>query len=377
MSLLDAGFHIRLGTVDDMDVLLGILRQQERLHKGCLGFPPPRAFRDALEDRRVHVALLADRIVGLVEYWRRRDGIQTIYHLAVLPEAEGDGVGRNLLYSVECPIRLKCPQVVNKDEENPANKFYAHAGLICTSNDERLNTWELPILPILVQGTNREMPRIARETGWAYGVRAIEKPRDWCFQVDLEFSEDWRSFDWQTYIEQIRAWKPVAALALDYFEPAQLPTLLAQIDDLRAAGVMRVLVCPKFHGAVKDIPTDCIVAISIPSSYAGFVPHFSELRGRKVHLLGGSPPKWFGSQRSQNNATGYIAAVQGAGATIISVDGNAHTARAEQGAIWRDCVWDFSAAPVDLYGFMVESGNNIRRDLHKSASVQQLSMELL
>lgn len=383
MTLLNHGFCVRLGTPADVDTCDRIARQQEQRQRSALGWVRKSDYRT------FHVAMFDGRVVGFVLYHtptRGSDfGFQVIHTLAVMPEYEGMGIGRNLLYSVEHPVRLRCPQTVNGGEHNPANAFYANAGmtLIGVETEYRggmkkgqvransLNVWERYILPVLVQGNNAEMPRVARESGWAYGTRAAEKPRDWAYQVDLEFSEDWRAFDWDGYMAKVRAWKPVAALALDYFERAQLPTLLAQIADLKAAGVLRVLVCPKFHGAVADIPADCIVAISVPSTYAGFVPDFAELRGRKVHLLGGSPPKWFGSRRSRNSATGYIAALQGAGARVISVDGNAHTGAAEQGGVWQGGVWDFKTTPLDLYGFMVTSGRNIGRDLHQSAEVRQ------
>lgn len=378
--LLDQGFYIRHATDADIPAVAALIRAQEQRVAGSLGAPHYPSLRLAAREQRLHVAEMNGAgVVGYVEYYRRRDGTQTVYGLAVGARYEGIGVGRNLLYSVECPIRLKCPQKVNGVDPNPANRFYDRAGLRLTGTDttrggKALNVWELPILPILVQGNNAEIPRIARESGWAYGTRAAEQPRDWAYQVDLEFTPDWRAFDWQTYLTQIRAWKPVAALALDYFEPAQLPTLLAQIDDLKMAGVLRVLVCPKFDGALAGIPADCIVAVSVPSTYAGFVPDFAELHERKVHLLGGSPPKWFGSRRSRNSATGIIAALQGAGAKVVSVDGNAHTQAAERGGIWSGGVWDFSARPLDMYGFMVTSGRNIRRDLHASAGTRQQAL---
>lgn len=380
LNLLQRGFHIRAARENDLPIIAALTRAQERRHAGALGAPHYPSLRKAIAEARLHVGVLEGvGVVGHVEYYRRQDGWQTIYSLAVDPRYEGLSIGRNLLYSVECPIRLKCPQAVNGGDANPANAFYQRMGLCLTGTDatrkgKALNVWTLPILPVLVQGNNREMPRIARESGWAYGTRDAEKPRDWCYQVDLEFSEDWRAFDWQSYIAHIQAWKPFAALALDYFEKAQLPTLLQQISDLKAAGVMRVLVCPKFDGAVQDIPADCIVALSVPSSYAGFVPDFNELKGRKVHLLGGSPPKWFGSRRKSSSATGWISGLQGAGAQVISVDGNAHTGAAEQGGIWKSGVWDFKERPLNLYRFMTLSGRNILTDLHHSSRHEQLSL---
>lgn len=370
-NLLERGFQIRYATDVDVPSVVALIRAQEKRFAGSLGAPHYPSLRKAVTEKRLHVAELNDvGIVGYVEYWRRRDGVQTIYGLATDPRFEGLGIGRNLLYSVECPIRLKCPQLVNVDKANPANAFYAKAGLKLSGIDatrggKTLNIWTLNILPVLIQGGNPKIPELARATGWAYGTRSSEKPRDWCYQVDLKFSEDWRAFNWAQYLNKVQRWKPVAALALDYFEPEQLPTLLTQIEDLKAVGVLRVLVCPKFDGAVKDIPLDCVVAVSVPSTYAGFVPDFTELKGRKVHLLGGSPPKWFGSKRGQKNRVGIIEKIRHGGGKVISVDGNAHTKVAALGGIWLEGRWFFKVKPLDLYEFARRSGLNILEDLHK------------
>lgn len=97
--------------------------------------------------------------------------------------------------------------------------------------------------------------------------------------------------------------------------------MLNQVAALHEAGVLIVMVCPKFHGAVKDIPKDCRVAVSVPRRYAGFMPETSELRGRVVHLLGGSPI----AQRR------IITQYAGAGAIVASVDGNGHEKAAQYG----------------------------------------------
>lgn len=374
-NLLDRRFRIRAAVADDAPVIARLLRAQEKAHKGSLGGVHYPSLRESVRKGWVHVGLFGDEIVGSVEYYRRQDGWQTVYQLAVDPRYEGLGIGRNLLYSVDCPVRLKCPVTVNGGDANPANTFYANAGMRLAATDttrtgKALNVWELPILPILVQGTNRRMPEVARRSGWAYGTRNAEIPRDWCYQLDIE----WRNYVWTEYLDLVRQIRPFAALVPDYEHRSQRRTMLNRIEHLKALGVMRVLVCPKFDGAVADIPADCVVAVSIPSSYAGFVPHYHELNGRRVHLLGGSPPKWFGARSKQQSATGYIAGMVGAGAQVISVDGNAHTGAAEGGILWHDHRWIKPDEPVDLYGFSVRSGRAILADLHAVSTRQQLSL---
>lgn len=373
--LLDRGFHIRAAVDSDAPVIARLIRAQEKAHAGSLGGVHYPSLRESVRKGWVHVALFGEEVVGSVEYYRRQDGWQTVYQLATDPRYEGLGIGRNLLYSVECPIRLKCPVTVNGDSTNPANGFYQRAGMrlagtTATAKGKALNVWELPILPILVQGNNRQMPDVARRSGWAYGTRNSEKARDWCYQLDIE----WTDYEWPAYLALARRLRPFAALVPDYEHPRQRRTMLNRIEHLKALGVMRVLVCPKFDGACADIPTDCVVAVSIPSTYAGFVPDYQELRGRRVHLLGGSPPKWFGARSTQQSATGYITGMVGAGVKVISVDGNAHTGAASGGMIWHDHRWIKPDEPVDLYEFSVRSGRAILSDLHQCAAVQQMGL---
>src|SRR5690606_2285447 len=379
MNLLDYSVQIHPAFESDLSDIVSLIRNQEKRYAGSLGQPHHASIRKSIQDQHLLIARINGNMVGFVEYYPRSDGWNTVYSGAVGAHWEGMGIGRNLLYSVPPPIPLKRPQFVNGNFPNPATQFYLNAGMKIVGTDltrsgKLLNVFQLPILAVLVQGSNREIPRVARESGWAYGSRTAETPRDYPFQLDLEFNENWREFDWNDYMDCVCKYRPVVALALDYFEPDQLPTLLAQITDLKNAGVLRVLVCPKFHGAVKDIPPSCTVAVSVPSKYAGFLPRFEELSGRKVHLLGGTPPKWFGSKRYGRADTGLISAINGAGGRVVSVDGNAHTGVAEQGGIWIDKVWDFSRKPLDLYSFAIESGRNIVSDLHSATTTKQLAL---
>jgi GNAT superfamily N-acetyltransferase len=362
-----------------------IARDQEKKRNSSLGWVKKVEYTQKYS--AFHVGEIGGQIVGFVLFHTAVKGDDVGYTvvkaLAVDLRYEGLGIGRNLLYSVECPIRLRCPQRINVSEPNPANPFYANAGLRMTGTEtvyrggdrkgdtrpNPLNVWELPILPILVQGNNRQMPDVARRSGWAYGVRATEKPRDYCLQVDIE----WRDYSWTEYVRKIEAWKPFAALVPDYEHPRQRRTMLNRIEHLKALGVMRVLVCPKFDGAVADIPADCVVAVSIPSSYAGFVPDYRELRGRRVHLLGGTPSAWVGGTR--DTKTGYIAGITGAGAKVISADGNSHFMMAQEfGKFRHGNEWVKDRRTMDIYQMTVRSGRAILADLHQVSGQSQLSL---
>jgi hypothetical protein len=371
-------FRIRKATPADVAACDRIARA----YKSELGFVRRDKLTKSASKGLLHVGEIDGVVRGFVEYNTptrgANRGYSVVYHLATERGWGGYGIGRNLLYSVPTPIRLKCTV-----DNSTANTFYAGAGMRLTATEpgkkRALNVWELRILPILVQGTNRQMPRVARASGMAYGTREIEIPREWVYQVDIDLAAaegDWRRYEWGRYLRKIQQWRPAAALVVDYFEPDQKATMLRQIEDLKGLGVLNILVCPKFEGAVKDIPQDCIVAISIPSTYAGYVPPLHELTGRRVHLLGGTPVQWFGQKGKRRNksATGYVAMFQGAGATVVSVDGNSHTGLAEQGGWWASGVSNFDRNPFCLYDLAILSGRNIVRDLNMAAGGGQLPL---
>lgn len=364
-TLLARRFRIRHGTESDLTRCQQIARQ----FRAALPFVSLPSLRTAARKGELFVAECDGQTVGFVHWHARRDGVSTVYDLAVDTRYQALGIGRALLYAVPAPIQLKC-----KADNARANRFYANAGMAQTGtatarNGTPLVVWRLNVLAELVQGNNANMPAVARQSGMAYGTRHIETPQDWPFAVDIH----WRDYTWADYLRKLTRWQPVQALAPDYEHPDQLRRLLCQIDDLRALGILRILVCPKFAGAVQDIPPDCIVAVSIPSSYAGFVPDFAELNGRRVHLLGGSPVDWFGQsgKRNDKSATGYLAAMRGAGANVISLDGNIHTKIAESGGFWQDSRWQFDSQAFDLYTLCALSGRNIARQLNAVAGYAQ------
>lgn len=230
----------------------------------------------------------------------------------------GKGVGRFLLYSVPAPIQLKCT------EDNPANEFYTHCGMVLrtteTGRKRPLNVYERRVLFILCKGSQKRIKDVPYTYGMAYGTRHTETPYHQPFFVDI----NWKKYDWQDYCHKIAKWKPVFALVPDYESVKQRKDLYQKIRDLRSLGVLRVGCCPKFDGAVAHIPSWLIVCVSVPTRYAGFLPNKSELEGRKLHLLGGSPHKQLEIIKHYDNAR------------VISVDGNMHTRSAWYGSYYDD-----------------------------------------
>ncbi len=120
-------------------------------HRHELGFVLLPSLREQIERGEMLVAEQDDDLVGFVDYHRRRDGQITLYHIAVVPLARAQGVGRALVEALErvghetgtSRIALKCPV------DLPANAFYQAYGfqLAETLNGRKrgLQVWVLKI----------------------------------------------------------------------------------------------------------------------------------------------------------------------------------------------------------------------------------------
>lgn len=179
---------------------------------------------------------------------------------------------------------------------------------------------------VFVYGNSAYAPDVADSAGMRYGVRHDCKPYAPVWMLDI----NWEKYVWLHYLDLVRQYQPVLALAPDYEWSWQWTALQRQINDLRPL-VGRVLVCPKWHGAIAHIPMDCVIALSVPApTYAGWLPErLSELAGRKVHLLGGS-------LRRQAELLMQLNAVD---AEVTSIDGNTIARKAGLGQCFREGVW--------------------------------------
>lgn len=283
---------------------------------------------------------------GEVRWWDV-DGISVIDTLRVSDAFRGQGVGRRLVYTVPCPLVMGCDAPVG---------FCERIGL--RQDDGR---WGMRVLNIIVRGGAKEVPDICRVSGSAYGSAEVAKPYAAPYMVDVAF-ENPDAHDWKKYMEYIRLYRPVQALVMDYFAPDKKEKMLAQVEDLRAAGVQRVVVCAKFHGAVKDIPQGCIVGVSLRTKgklkgagkFAGFMPNFAELSGRQCHLLGGAPSL----QKL------VLARLRGAGARVVSVDGNSQFGAAARGSCYVDGTWRRKGNKMQRVELATFSSINIQRELN-------------
>lgn len=356
------GFGIFRATQDDIKQVQNIARK----FSNELGFVMRVSLERAIEKGELHVAKKPNGdVVGFVNWHRLKKGISTIYEIAVHPEYHHMGIGANLLWSVPAPVRLKVTT------DNPANEFYKKMNmrLIETEKGRKrpLNVYELKMQFIYCQGGNKKFPRVASECGVAYGTRSKEKAQSYPFMLDIK----WKDYDWNNHIQKIKDYRPVMACVPDYERLDQKADMLAKVEELRQLGVIRIVVIPKFSGAVKDIPNDCIIGISVPSSYAGFVPNDEDIeyiKGRMVHLLGGSPQ----SQRA------FYDDYTRRGVQVISADGNGFQKNASSGVFFEGGKW---IAPKhvrwvhgDMHNTMIYSLNQIVVYLNEDRQTKQLSL---
>lgn len=138
---------VRAGTMRDIDAIKAVADRE----KHALGFVHRGSLVRAVAREELVVAAIGPAVAGFCQLYRRRDRIVTVYHVAVVPEVRGEGIGRALLASVSHDagtrgleiIRLKCPV------DLPANDFYARIGFrrvaIEAGSGRPLNLWEFGI----------------------------------------------------------------------------------------------------------------------------------------------------------------------------------------------------------------------------------------
>lgn len=347
-------YFIRYGTPDDVDGCQRIARS----YRKELPFISRPQLRQSIGKRELFVAEWNGDVVGFIRWHARRDGWQTVYDLAVDCTLTQQGIGRALLYTVPAPLRLKC--TIDNDT---ANRFYGNAGMQLAGVEQgkkrALNVWEMQVLCALVFGGNKNAPEWARKSGMAFGTRNDYHAPAWPFMLDIH----WTDYQWDTYMKLVKQYRPVMAMAADYERPSQRRELYRQIRALKAAGVLRVMVCPKFDGAVAHIPSWCVIAVSVPSQYAGFLPtDLSEYKGRRVHLLGGTPA----------DQIDLLTKIQGVGGKVISLDGSSHESAAKHGSHFEGGMWRRKAGqPANYEQTIIYSGRRIVREANAAGWHQQ------
>jgi hypothetical protein len=216
---------------------------------------------------------------------------------------------------------------------------------------------------ILCCGNKIEAPTIASKSGMKYGIRSDHKP----YSSDIYMLDiNWEKYDWIECIKKINQYKPTIAMVPDYIAKDQYTCLHERIWELKSLGIQRVMVCPKFKGAVEDIPNDCIVAVSVPTKYAGYLPDREELLGRRIHLLGGVPDQQLYLMRKYNHGR----------SEVISVDGNRFLLDGRWGKLWSPTKPGWKKANglhITTVNIQIQSARNIVKYLTSPDSIIRMN----
>lgn len=143
-----SAINVRLAGQDDIPSVKTIAD----LHRHELGFIPRGELLRAVHRDDLVVADFFGVVAGFCQRYRRKDGIVSIYHLAVHTDFYRKGIGESILHWIQQQgttdlaqrIQLKCP------EDIQANQFYAAIGFTLdgmVSNERRhLCIWSKEIV---------------------------------------------------------------------------------------------------------------------------------------------------------------------------------------------------------------------------------------
>jgi hypothetical protein len=188
---------------------------------------------------------------------------------------------------------------------------------------------------IYCAGRNIRLSRIACETGWLLGMRSDSSPTN-LPQTFIDI--DYKKPDFEKHLEVVACYRPKYATIPDLSEEntsvADVERALKQAERLQKFCQI-VLIVPKLAEQLPLIPPEYAIGYSIPSNYGGARFAIWEveehLKGRWIHLLGGSP-------RKQIEAYLQISSI----AHVGSADGNYAQSQAVKYAMyWKRNSWHY------------------------------------
>jgi hypothetical protein len=177
---------------------------------------------------------------------------------------------------------------------------------------------------IYCAGGNSRLAAIAIEEGFLYGARSDDIRSLRC---DGIIDINWKDYDWKKHLAIVADHKPKYAVVPDIVDSREVPRTLRLAEQL--ALYTRSIIVPKVPNIVQFIPRIHIIGVSVPTTYAGFLPDVSELEGRSVHLLGGSPKQ----QRE------LWCIYKKMNIEVTSVDLNSHSKASDFGSYWDGDRW--------------------------------------
>jgi len=190
---------------------------------------------------------------------------------------------------------------------------------------------------IYCAGGGKVLAQIAIEEGFLYGARSDDiRPEPRCNGlIDIK----WDDYDWVQHLNAIQFHRPKYSVVPDITSLRELGRIL-RLATRTEPFCQRVIVVPKIDSIVRFIPRKYLIGVSVPTSYAGFLPETKELVGREIHLLGGSP-------RQQRELWIYFKKMK---IKVNSVDVNTHNKVSNFGNYWNGSKWIFEGRyKIDKY----------------------------
>lgn len=183
---------------------------------------------------------------------------------------------------------------------------------------------------IYCRGGDKDAPKLAESAGMEYGIRYDYQAYGKVYMLDSGLSPRWAH-----YLARAKYLRPTFALTPDYMRPDKIGLDLRIMDISAIAEIVGV--CPKFAGAVFDIPPDCVICESVPSKYAGWlIPDTEIIPNRNYHLLGGDPCLQLKE----------IKRIRKFGGIVVSADGNKLMLKATHGQVFANGRWVKHSAPT-------------------------------
>jgi len=157
---------------------------------------------------------------------------------------------------------------------------------------------------------------------------------------------DFRNHDLERFVDRFFEYEPEVGVIGEVGEIDDIDAHVAAAREIQASyPEAQLIVVPKCQAVIDEIPEDLVLGYS--RGYADRLAHeFSDpadWRGRRVHILGGSPPKQLDAIRQLTRPT----LTDEPPADIVGVDWNGLHRGAQFGEFWTADGWDDSGRDAD------------------------------
>ena len=157
---------------------------------------------------------------------------------------------------------------------------------------------------------------------------------------------DFRNPDLDRFVDRFFEHEPQVGVIGDVYEPTDVDVHVAAAREIQSSyPEAELIVVPKCQAVIDEIPEDLVLGYS--RGYADRLAHeFSDpadWRGRRVHILGGSPPKQLNTIQQLTRPM----LTDEPPADIVGVDWNGLHRGAQFGEFWTADGWDDSGRDAD------------------------------